>query len=64
MEKINQLASAPPRRVIDASRSAEVEKQTMDVKNQLKEVLKRNGMYVGSSRAASILRELADEWGD
>ena len=64
MEKINQLASAPPRRVIDASRSADVENQAMDVKNQLKEVLKRNGMYVGSSHAASILRELADEWDD
>lgn len=36
MEKINQLASVPPRQVIDASRSAEVETQTMDVKTQLK----------------------------
>lgn len=64
MEKINQLVSAPPRRVIDASRSEDVEKMREDVKAYLKEVLKRNGMYVGSSRAASILRELADEWDD
>lgn len=64
MEKINKLASAPPRRVIDASRSEDVEKMRENVKDQLKEVLKRNGMYVGSSRAASILRELADEWDD
>lgn len=64
MEKINQLASVPPRRVIDTSRSEDVEKMCEDVKAQLKEVLKRNGMYVGSSRAASILRELADEWDD
>lgn len=64
MEKINQLVSAPPRQVIDASRSEDVEKMREDVKAQLKEVLKRNGMYVGSSRAASILRELADEWDD
>lgn len=64
MEKINQFASVPPRRVIDASRSADVESWCENVKDQLKEVLKRNGMYVGSSHAASILRELADEWDD
>lgn len=64
MENINQFASAPPRRVIDASRSADVESWCENVKDQLKEVLKRNGMYVGSSHAASILRELADEWDD
>ena len=48
-------------------------KQSMEVANsihaasikaQLKEVLMANGMYAGSSKAAKILRELADEWDD
>lgn len=35
-----------------------------EVKKQLKAVLRANGMYAGSSKAAKILRELADEWDD
>lgn len=35
-----------------------------EVKKQLKAVLMANGMYAGSSKAAKILRELADEWDD
>lgn len=35
-----------------------------DIKKQLKAVLRANGMYVGSSKAATLLRELADEYDD
>lgn len=35
-----------------------------DVKKRLKAVLRENGMYVGSSKAATLLRELADEYDD
>lgn len=35
-----------------------------EVKKQLKAVLRANGMYVGSSKAATLLRELADEYDD
>ena len=37
---------------------------SQDIKKQLKAVLRANGMYAGSSKAAKILRELADEWDD
>ena len=38
--------------------------QRQTIKQQLKAVLMANGMYAGSSKAAKILRELADEWDD
>ena len=34
------------------------------VKDDLKAVLLKHKLYVGSSEAAKILRELADEWDD
>ena len=34
------------------------------VKDDLKAVLLKHKLYVGSSEAAKILRELADEWAD
>lgn len=37
---------------------------SQDIKKQLKAVLRANGMYVGSSKAAALLRELADEYDD
>lgn len=37
---------------------------SQDIKKQLKAVLRANGMYVGSSKAATLLRELADEYDD
>lgn len=37
---------------------------SQDIKKQLKAVLRANGMYVGSSKAAALLRELADECDD
>jgi hypothetical protein len=37
---------------------------TTTVKDDLKVVLLKHKLYVGSSEAAKILRELADEWAD
>ena len=37
---------------------------SQDIKKQLKAVLRANGMHVGSSKAATLLRELADEYDD
>lgn len=42
----------------------DIKKDRESVKNELKDVLLKHKLYVGNSDAASILRELADEWDD
>lgn len=35
-----------------------------DIKEKIKKVLIENGYYAGNSKAAKVLREIADEWDD
>lgn len=49
---------------IEQSRKIASSIHAASIKAQLKEVLRANGMYVGSSKAAALLRELADEYDD
>ena len=34
------------------------------IKEKIKKVLIENGYYAGNSKAAKVLREIADEWDD